>query len=107
MPGSGKKKKEIKNNKMDVKNPSIIVVPTLRNVDDTIVGIIIRNEKGFKIPPVKYNNMLNCTRSYVRNKDAYKSFSWLLLILNWRKRLVNNPIKIIIWLSINGNAKLR
>tara|TARA_B110001452_G_scaffold234735_1_gene213190 strand:+ start:11 stop:175 length:165 start_codon:yes stop_codon:yes gene_type:complete len=50
----------IKNNKIDVKNPRIIVVPMLRKVDETIAGIIIRNEKGFKIPPVKYNNALSC-----------------------------------------------
>jgi hypothetical protein len=35
------------------------VVPILKKVDDTIVGIIIKIEKGFKIPPVKYNKALN------------------------------------------------
>ena len=39
---------------MNVKNPNIIVVPMLKNVDDTIAGIINRrNEKGLIIPPVK------------------------------------------------------
>ena len=51
-------------------DPSIIVVPILKNVDDTIAGIIKRNEKGFKIPPVKYNKALNCIKSYIRNNDA-------------------------------------
>ena len=37
----------------------IIVVPILRKVDETIVGIIIRIEKGFKIPPVKYKSALS------------------------------------------------
>ena len=55
---------------MDVKNPSMIVVPILKKVDDTIAGIIKRNEKGFIIPPVRYNNALSCIRSYVRNKHA-------------------------------------
>ena len=43
----------------DVIKPKIIVVPILRNVDETIVGIIIKIEKGFKIPPVKYKSALN------------------------------------------------
>ena len=30
-----------------------VVVPTLKKVDETIVGIIINIEKGFEIPPVK------------------------------------------------------
>ena len=47
------------NNKREVINPNIIVVPILRNVDETIVGIIIKIEKGFKIPPVKYKSALN------------------------------------------------
>jgi hypothetical protein len=37
----------------------MIVVPMLRNVDETIVGIIIKIENGFKIPPVKYKRALN------------------------------------------------
>jgi hypothetical protein len=39
-------------------------------VEETIVGIIISNEKGLKIPPVKYNKILNCNRSKKRKKDA-------------------------------------
>ena len=46
-----------------VKNPKIIVVPMLKNVEETIVGIISKIEKGLEIPPVKYNNKLNCTKS--------------------------------------------
>ena len=42
-----------KKSKPMVKVPRIIVVPMLRNVDETIVGIIISNENGLKIPPVK------------------------------------------------------
>ena len=33
--------------------PKIIVVPILKNVDETIAGITKRKEKGLKIPPVK------------------------------------------------------
>jgi hypothetical protein len=51
--------KEIKNNKKQVIRPNIIVVPMLRNVDETIVGIIINIEKGFRIPPVKYKSALS------------------------------------------------
>tara|TARA_Y100001954_G_C15326855_1_gene367972 strand:+ start:118 stop:276 length:159 start_codon:yes stop_codon:yes gene_type:complete len=51
--------KEITNNKKEVIKPNIIVVPILRNVDETIVGIIIKIEKGFRIPPVKYKRALN------------------------------------------------
>ena len=31
----------------------------LKNVDETIAGIIINIENGFEIPPVKYNRALN------------------------------------------------
>ena len=55
---------------MIVKIPNIKVVPMLKNVDDTIAGIIISNEKGFKIPPVKYNSALSWIKSYTRNIDA-------------------------------------
>ena len=50
---------ERKNNKKDVITPRIIVVPMLRKVEDTIVGIINNITKGFKIPPVKYNKALS------------------------------------------------
>ena len=46
------------------------MVPILKNVEETIVGIIKRNEKGFKIPPVNYSKELNCIKSNIRNKDA-------------------------------------
>ena len=49
--------------KIIVKIPSIIVVPMLRNVEDTIVGIIINIEKGFEIPPVRYRRTVNCAKS--------------------------------------------
>ena len=68
----------------------------LRKVDETIVGIINNITKGFNIPPVKYNKALSWNISYKRNSEAYVSFNWITLILNWRKRLVNSPIKIII-----------
>ena len=69
-PGKGKCMKEITNNKRDVIKPNIIVVPILRKVDETIVGIIIKIEKGFKIPPVKYKRALSWNRSYKRNNEA-------------------------------------
>ena len=36
-----------------VTKPNIIVVPMLKKVDETIDGIIKKNEKGLCIPPVK------------------------------------------------------
>ena len=69
-PGKGKCMKEIINNSKDVISPNMIVVPILRNVDETIVGIIIKIEKGFNIPPVKYNRALNWNKSYKRNNEA-------------------------------------
>jgi hypothetical protein len=51
--------REIINNKKEVIIPNMIVVPILKNVDETIVGIIIKIEKGFKIPPVKYKRELS------------------------------------------------
>ena len=42
----------------------------LKNVEETIVGIINRIENGLRIPPVRYKRTLNCTKSYRRNKEA-------------------------------------
>ena len=50
-------------------NPSIIVVPTLRKLEETIAGTINNNENGFEIPPVRYNNALNWITSYMRNNE--------------------------------------
>ena len=41
------------NKSSDVIKPNIIVVPILKNVDETTAGITSRKEKGLKIPPVK------------------------------------------------------
>ena len=41
------------NNSYVVIKPKIIVVPILKNVEETIAGITNRKEKGLKIPPVK------------------------------------------------------
>ena len=42
-----------KNKKNIVTIPRMIVVPILRNVEDTIVGMINKKQNGLKIPPVK------------------------------------------------------
>ena len=84
------------NNKKDVITPKIIVVPILKKVEDTIVGIINNIINGFKIPPVRYKRALSWNKSYKRNNEAYVSFNWFTFILNWRKKLVNSPITIII-----------
>ena len=52
-----------KNKKIIVKIPNIIVVPMLKNDEETIAGIIINIEKGFEIPPVKYRRPVNCNKS--------------------------------------------
>ena len=83
------------NNRNEVSTPNIIVVPILRNVEETIVGIINKIENGLKIPPVKYKRTLNCIKSYKRKKEAYVSLSWLTLTLNCKNKLVSNPKKII------------
>ena len=41
------------NKSKDVIKPKIIVVPILRNVEETIAGITNKKEKGLNIPPVK------------------------------------------------------
>ena len=46
-------KKEIVNKSIEVIKPKIIVVPMLKNVEETIAGITNKKEKGLKIPPVK------------------------------------------------------
>tara|TARA_B110001450_G_C17448650_1_gene411066 strand:+ start:461 stop:691 length:231 start_codon:yes stop_codon:yes gene_type:complete len=70
IPGKGKLKCVRRNNIKDVITLNIIVVPMLRNVDETIAGIISKNENGFRIPPVKYKRTLNCTKSYRRKNEA-------------------------------------
>ena len=52
-----------KNKKIIDKIPNIIVVPMLKNVEETIVGIIINIENGFEIPPVKYNKIESWIKS--------------------------------------------
>ena len=49
---------------------NIIVVPILRNVEETIAGIINKKENGLRIPPVRYNRVLNCIKSYKRKNEA-------------------------------------
>ena len=54
----------------DVIKPRIIVVPMLKNVEETIAGITNKKEKGLNIPPVKYRRALNCIKSYSRKGAA-------------------------------------
>ena len=49
-PGKGKWKNDIVNKSNVVIKPKIIVVPILRNVEETMAGITNRKEKGLKIP---------------------------------------------------------
>ena len=49
----GKWKNDIVIKSKDVIKPNIIVIPILKNVEETIAGITNRKEKGLKIPPVK------------------------------------------------------
>ena len=58
------------NKSNDVIKPKIIVVPILKNVEETMVGITNRKEKGLKIPPVKYRRALSCIKSYKRKGAA-------------------------------------
>jgi hypothetical protein len=62
--------KDIISKSTDVIKPKMIVVPMLRNVEETIAGITNKNEKGLKIPPVKYRRALNCIKSYNRKGAA-------------------------------------
>ena len=58
------------NKSIDVIRPKIIVVPMLKNVEETIAGITNKKEKGLKIPPVKYRSALNCIKSNNRKGAA-------------------------------------
>ena len=42
----------------DVIKPRIIVVPMLKNVEETIAGITNKKEKGLNIPPVNKEERL-------------------------------------------------
>tara|TARA_A100001011_G_C13685682_1_gene585502 strand:+ start:253 stop:417 length:165 start_codon:yes stop_codon:yes gene_type:complete len=47
------------NNNKIVDEPRIIVLPTLKKVEETIVGTIKRIAKGLNIPPVKNKRILS------------------------------------------------
>ena len=52
IPGNGKLK-NVKTNNNKIVNDSIIVLPILKNVEDTIVGTIKRIAKGLNMPQSK------------------------------------------------------
>ena len=74
---------------------NIIVVPMLRKVEETMVGIINKKENGLRIPPVKYKRILNWIKSHKRKNDAYVSLSWFTFTLNCKNKFVKSPKKII------------
>ena len=59
IPGSGILKNVKTNNKKIVAEPSMIVLPILKKVEETIVGTIKRIAKGLNIPPVKNKRILS------------------------------------------------
>jgi hypothetical protein len=65
----------MKNNMNEVIILNKIVVPILRNVEETIAGIISKRENGLRIPPVKYKRIHSCIKSYRRKNKAYVSLS--------------------------------
>ena len=75
IPGKGKLKNVRTKSNIIVEVPSIIVLPMLKKVDDTIVGTINKIANGLKIPPVKNNKILNWIISYIRKEQEYKSLS--------------------------------
>ena len=93
------------NNKKIVTEPSMIVLPILKKVEETIVGTIKRIAKGLNIPPVKNKRILNWIISYIRNDEEYKSFSKVALVPNCKYIFVIRPIEIIIWQSNTGKFK--
>ena len=75
IPGNGKLKNVRTKSNRIVDEPSIIVLPILKKVEETIVGTIKRIAKGLNIPPVKNKRILNWMMSYIKNIVEYKSFS--------------------------------
>ena len=63
IPGKGREKYVRTNNKSEVIAPNIIVVPILRNVEETIAGIISKIENGLRIPPVRNKRAVSCIKS--------------------------------------------
>ena len=88
------KKVNVNKNKI-VNEPSIIVLPILKNVEDTIVGTIKRIAKGLNMPPVKNKRRLNWIMSYIKKELEYKSFSKVAFTPNCKYKFVNRPITII------------
>ena len=88
-----------------VDDPSIIVLPILKKVEETIVGTIKRMAKGLNIPPVKNKRMLNWRISYIKKEVEYKSLSKVALTPNCRYILVISPAKITRWHNRTGKFK--
>ena len=84
IPGKGILKNVKTNSKRIVDEPSMIVLPILKKVEDTIVGTINRIAKGLKIPPVKNKRILNWKISYIKKVHEFKSLSNVAFKPNWR-----------------------
>ena len=54
----------------------------LKKVDETMAGIINKITNGFVIPPVKYNKVPSCRRSYNKKIVEVKLLNWFSFILN-------------------------
>jgi len=105
IPGNGILKNVKTNSKIIVENPNIIVLPILKNVDETIVGTIKRIAKGLKIPPVKNNRILNWIMSYIKKELEYESLSRVALRPNCKNIFVKKPTVITIWHSTTGKLR--
>ena len=84
-----------------------IVLRKFKKVEETIAGTINKIEKGFVIPPVRYNNKDNWIRSRNKTKVEEKLFNWLFLNPNRKYMLVKIPLKIIIEHNKKGSWNLK
>ena len=85
----------------------MMVVPLLKKVDETIAGIIISIVNGFEMPPVRYNNPVNCIKSQIKNMLALKSFIEIDFILNCKYKFVMKPANKIKYAYTIKNPNLR
>ena len=77
----------------------------LFNTDEAnTLGIIKKIEKGLTVPPVKYNSILNWIISINKKLNVVFSEIYVDLFLYNKIKLLNIPIKTIIFENTNLNS---
>ena len=85
------------------------LVLTVKLDEANTLGMIRKIENGFKIPPDRYNNKLNCTISTNKKLKDIWFESWISLTKEFKKILLSIPNITTIFANIklNSNFKIK